>query len=222
VGTAGSSRRGRLLGTELITIDAPAEEHDAILLDRVARWAAEGPVSFLRANKPVWRLEVIRHDALSPASDAADAVVDSALVLKLLALERDGRLPRSRRELLLRAMRRVADGLALTREERRILHRDGYVWAVDLGRWDQAAMAALERRFMTTRDGVTALLATPCDPESEDRWGMLARGANSSDVVVEQARKTMSRHANRLGVFAEAEAILHYFLFRLDTYRQQA
>jgi len=191
-------------------------------LDRVARWAAEGPVSFLRANKPVWRLEVVRHDAEFLAADAADAVADSALVLELLALERDGKLPRPRREILLRAMRRVTDGLALTREERRTLHREGYAWAVGLGRWDDAGIAALETRFFTLRDGVTALLESPCDPASEDRWDLLARGAGSSEAAVEQARKAISRHANRLGVFAEAEAILHYFLFRLDTFPDQA
>jgi hypothetical protein len=32
----------------------------------------------------------------------------------------------------------------------------------------------------------------------------------------------LDRHANRLGVFAEAEAILHYFLFRLDEDRGHA
>jgi hypothetical protein len=206
----------------LITIDAPAEEHDAILLDRVARWAAEGPVSFLRANKPVWRLEVVRHDASSLAQIAADAVADGALVLRLLALEREGRLPRTRREILLRAMRRVADGLALTPAERRTLHRDGYLWAVALGRWDDDAMAALELRFREMRDGLTALLATPCDPESEARWGLLSRAPGSSEAAVDQARETIRCHANRLGIFAEAEAILHYFLFRLDTLPDEA
>jgi hypothetical protein len=213
---------GRFVGTELITIDAPAEEHDAILLDRVARWAAAGPVSFLRANKPAWRLEVVRYDAASLAPDAKDAVADSLLVLKHLALEREGASIRSRREILLRAMRRVGDGVALTLGERVTLHRDGWRWAVDLGRWDDAGMAALERRFIELRDGVEALLATPCDPESEARWRLLTRAPGGSPAAVVQARTTIGHHANRLGIFAEAEAILHYFLFRLDTFPDRA
>lgn len=205
------------MGDERITIDAPAEDHDAILLDRVAPWAAAGPVSFLRVNKPTWRLEIIRHDASRLSGDATDAVADSVLVLRLLSLWKAERLPRSRREILLRAMRRIDDALALTREERVAVHREGYVWAVDLGRFDDAGVAALESRFLALREGITSLLATPCDETSEARWSRLARGSGSSEAAIRSARKTAGRHANRLGVFAEAEAILHYFLFRLDT-----
>ena len=205
----------------LIAIDAPADEHDGILLDRVAPWAKRGPVSFLRANKPVWRLEVIRHDASTLAPDASDAVADSTLVLHLLALERDGKPTRPRREMVLRAMRRVADGFVLTPDERIALHRGGYAWAVELGRWDDAGIAALEKRFLTLRDGLCALFDSPVDTKSEDRWRLVARGPGEPLAVIERARKTMSHHANRLGVFAEAEAILHYFLFRLDSESKQ-
>jgi hypothetical protein len=189
-------------------------------LDRVARWAAAGPVSFLRVNKPVWRLEVTRYGAGTLAPEAADAVADSALVLDLLASERNGVPPRPRRELLLRAMRRIADGFALSPVHRRTLHREGYVWAVELGRWDEADIAALEARFLAQRSGIGALLASPCDPLSEERWRLLDRRAAPTEGGIERARKTIGRHANRLGVFAEAEAILHYFLFRLDGDRE--
>ncbi len=167
-------------------------------------------------------MEVIRHGAGTLAQDAADAVADSALVLGFLAQERDGRLPRPRRELVLRAMRRIADALALTREQRLTLHREGYVWAVELGRWDDAGIAALEARFLALRDGIDALLESPCDRESEKRWLQLARSADRSEGAIDRARQTIGRHANRLGVFAEAEAILHYFLFRLDEDRGHA
>jgi hypothetical protein len=202
---------------ETITIEAPAEEHDAILLDRVAFWAEHEPVSFLRANKPEWRLEVVRHrrDPLPP--DAAEAVADSGLVLALLTLERQGGLVRSRRELLLRAMRRVTDRLALSRDERVALHREGYLWAVKLGRWDDAGIAAAEARFVEMRDRLTQLLGLPCDPASEKRWMLLARPDGPRETAIATARESIRLHANRLGVFAEAEAILHYFLFRLDT-----
>jgi hypothetical protein len=205
------------MGDEWVTIDAPAEDHDEILLDRVSRWAAAGPVSFLRVNKPSWRLEIIRHDASRLSADATDAVADSALVLHLLSLWKDERLSRSRREMLLRAMRRVDDALILTREERVAVHRDGYAWAVELGRFDDAGMAALETRFLAMREGIASLLAAPCDETSEARWSRLRRPPDSSGAAIRSARKTVGRHANRLGVFAEAEAILHYFLFRLDT-----
>jgi hypothetical protein len=202
---------------ETITIDAPAEEHDAILLDRVAGWAELEPVSYLRANKPDWRLEVTRHrrDPLPP--DATEAVADSGLVLALLVLERQGRLVGSRRELLLRAMRRVTDGLAMSRDERVTLHREGYLCAVELGRWDQAGVAAAGARFVGMRDRLGELLALPCDPASEKRWALLARPDGPQETVIAKARDAIRLHANRLGVFAEAEAILHYFLFRLDT-----
>jgi hypothetical protein len=207
------------LQAENLTIEAPAEEHDAILLDRVAAWAAAGPVSFLRANKPDWRIEVVRHHDEALSADAADAVADSTLVLHLLALDRDGKLPRSRREMVLRAMRRATVALELTVEERRKLHREGHRWAVDLGRWDERGITALAQRFDELRDGLVALLETPCDPASEARWRLLQRTPGTSDAAVKQARRTISHHANRLGVFAEAEAILHYFLFRVDTGR---
>jgi hypothetical protein len=204
------------LRSEALFIEAPAEEHDAILLARVAPWAAGEPVSFLRANKPDWRIEVVRPD------DDADAVADTALVLHLLALDRDGRLPRSRREMVLRAMRRVTDGLTLSIEERRTLHGTGFRWAVELGRWDETGIAALARRFDELRDGLVALLETSCDAASEARWRLLRRAPGPSDAAIEQARRTISHHANRLGIFAEAEAILHYFLFRLDTGANEA
>jgi len=113
-------------------------------------------------------------------------------------------------------MRRVADGLTLTRDERTTLHRRGYAWAVELGRWDDEAVAALERKFLAERDGVVALLASPCDPASEKRWARLERATGPPEAAVEQARRTIGHHANRLGLFAEVEAILHYFLFRLE------
>ena len=186
-------------------------------MDRVAGWAECEPVSFVRANKPEWRLEVTLHgrDALTP--DAAEAVADCALVLALLGLERDGRPVGSRREILLRAMRRITDGLALSRDERVALHREGYIWALELGRWDDAGIAAAGARFVGMRERLTELLASPCDPASEQRWALLARPDGPPETAIKKARETIRLHANRLGVFAEAEAILHYFLFRLDT-----
>jgi hypothetical protein len=139
------------------------------------------------------------------------------LALRLLAEEHRGVAVRARREVVLRAMRRVTNALVLTTAERKMLHREGYTWAVELGRWNASAIAALEARFSGMRDGLVALLATPCDDASEARWTGLVRCAGSSDAAIEQARRTIGHHANRLGVFAEAEAILHYFLFRIDS-----
>lgn len=203
--------------TELVTIDAPAEGHDAILLDGVAAWAAAGPVSFLRANKPVWHLEVKRYGPEPLDADAADAVADSTLVLSLLAKQRDEPTVRSRRELVLQSMRRITTALDMSLDERRALHRAGYDWPIALGRWDDDAIAALERRFVSLRDGLSALVTAPCDPECEARFSRLVRPPGPAAGVIDFARRTMDHHANRLGVFAEAEAILHYFLFRLDS-----
>jgi len=188
-------------------IEAGPDEQDAILLDRVAAWAAAGPVSFLRANKPTWRIEVTRHEP-PLAEDALDAVADTRLVLSLLPGDRP------RREIVLRAMRRATDALGLGRDERLRLHHEGFAWAVALGRWDDAGRRALDAKLASQREGIEALLAAPCDPASEARWARLSAGPGDP---IAAARRAIGHHANRLGVFAEAEAILHYFLFRLDS-----
>ena len=110
----------------------------------------------------------------------------------------------------------AAERLGLTAEERTRWHREGYVWAIDLGRWDQAGMTALESRFDALRDSLVALFETAPDPAVRNRWSLLERPPGESARAIEEARRIVSHHANRLGVFAEAEAILHFLVFRLE------
>ena len=198
----------------LTAIEAPADELDDLLLGRVAPMAADEPISFLRANKPAWGIELTRHTLpLEPAE--TDAVADSALVLERLRLEAEGNGVRPRREWVLLAMREVASGLTLSAEERLRWHREGYAWALELGRWDDAGIAALEARFDALRDGLVALFETTPDPVAQARWSLLERPPGDPARAIEEARRLVSHHANRLGVFAEAEAILHFLVFRL-------
>jgi len=198
---------------QLVILEIPEEEHDAALLDTVAPWAAEGPVSFLRSNKPTWCLEVTRYSGVLEPADA-DAVVDTALVLDLIARERAGHPVAQRREIVLVAMHLVARQLGLSAEETLAWHREGYAWALRLGRWDDTGIVALEARFGTLRRGIDDLLRAPVDRKLEARWSVASRPAANSTEVVTAARSLLSSHANRLGVFAEAEAILHFLMFR--------
>jgi hypothetical protein len=198
---------------ELIVLLAEPEEHDAILLERVARWSAVGPLSFVRANKPEWQLEITRYTRGVPTRDAAEAVADSALVLELLREEQEGHPVEARREIVLRAMELLARRLQLAPTECRRWHEDGYTWAIQLGRWDEQAVVALERRFEESREGIDALLAAPADPRIAARWDKVVRPMSSKGRI-DAAQALLSSHANRLGVFAETEAILHFFMYR--------
>jgi hypothetical protein len=202
------------LSSQLVILEVPQEGHDAVLLDTVARWAAEGPVSFLRANKPNWRLEVTRHAEGTLEPSEADAVADTALVLELLARERAGKPVAARREIVLIAMSTVARRLGLRPVDVLAWHRSGYAWALRLGRWDDAGIAALEARFAMLRSGIDDLLRAPLDPRVEARWARVSRPAERAESLIAAAQSLLSSHANRLGVFAEAEAILHFLMFR--------
>ena len=199
-------------------IEAPAEAQDRILLDRVAPMRSAGPVSFLRANKPSFRLLVETH-ALPLDAGAEDAVADSDAAFRIVRLDLEGRLGRSRREVVLASFVWAVGASGASDEDRKGWHRAGYHWAVDNGRWDREAIAALEKRF----DEQAASLATFVEAArrgDDDAFG----GEHARQAIVERwsGRATpaslpeaLDRHANRMGVFAEPAAILHYFLWRL-------
>jgi hypothetical protein len=213
-------------GTVETVIDAPLEAQDAILLERVAPWVDAGTHSFFRAIKPDWHLEVIRHDP-PRAFDADDAVHDSSCVLSLIRLEKAGALARSRREILLAGMAAAAEALELDPPRRKALHEDGFRWAIDIGRWDAVAQAGLEARFLALRDGLASIVARAVAGDGAawggheaaaaamGRWHRLRRPREGGEDQVVEARRRLAHHANRLAVFAEPEAILHYFMFRL-------
>jgi hypothetical protein len=195
-----------------VEIEAPEEAQDRILLDRVAPMRSEGPVSFLRANKPSWRLLV---DTYTPPLDPAteDAVLDSDAAITVVGLDVEGKLGRSRREIVLASFAWAAADSAA--------HRAGYHWAVDNGRWDETAVAALAKRFEVQAESLAAFVAAARRGDDDPFGGAIARRA-----IVERWRgratavslpEALDRHANRLGVFAEPAAILHYFLWRLTT-----
>jgi hypothetical protein len=213
-------------GTVEAVIDAPLEGQDDILLERVAPLVEAGTHSFFRAIKPGWHLEVIRHDP-PRAFDAEDAVRDSAFVLALVRLERAGRLSRSRRELLLAGMAAATEALGIDPARRMSLHEDGFRWAIDLGRWDAVARTGMEARFQALREGLGSLVSGAVAGEpaawggdeaaslAMARWHRLRRRDEAPAEAAGEARRRLAHHGNRLAVFAEPEAILHYFMFRL-------
>jgi len=200
-----------------VEIDAAPEAQDLILLDRVAPLREQQRVSFLRANKPTWRILVESHEPpLSP--EAEDAIADSEAALRIIRLDLDGQLGRSRREVVLASFVWALARTPRSEEERERLHFAGFHWAVDNGRWDEEAVAALETRFRRDEGTLARFVADASQGEEAafggatacraivERWSGCASGA---DLPV------LDRHANRLGVFAEPVAILHYFLWRL-------
>lgn len=211
--------------SEALVLPAPPDEQDGLLLKRIAPLVGAGDHSFLRAIKPDWRLIVVRH---APPRDFAadDAVADSAAVLALIRLEREGRVARTRRELAFASIVRVLEVSGVPREERLGLHRQAYVWPIEIGRWDENAVRGLERRFRELEPGLVALAAS-ARAGAEDAWGgpeatavALARWSRVASFPaggdsIGAARRLLARHENRLGVFAEPDAILHYFLYRL-------
>jgi hypothetical protein len=199
-------------------IDAAPEAQDRILLDRVAPLRETQPVSFLRANKPEWRILVEAYmPPLSP--DQEDAVADSEAAFRIIRLDLDGVLGRGRREIVLASFVWALAHSGASGEERRQIHLAGYRWAVDGGRWDPAAVQALQTRFARDESALAGFVEAASrgdesafgGPEAArvlfERW----RGR----VDIANLREALDRHANRLGVFAEPVAILHYFLWRL-------
>lgn len=212
-------------GTLETVIPAALEAQDPLILGTIAPGIAAGTHSFLRAIKPDWRIEVYRHPVPGSPEDA-DAVADSAFAATLLRLERDGRVARTRREVMLASMAVVTERLLPSSDERRTLHDDGFRWAVANGRWDATARAGLESRFLGLRDGLAAAVAgarrydpsawggTEVAAAARERWSRSPQHERGGPIPA--ARFLLARHANRIGVFAEPEAILHYFLFRLE------
>lgn len=212
-------------GTLETVIPSALEAQDPLILGTIAPGIAAGTHSFLRAIKPDWRIEVYRH-ALPGSPEDADAVADSAFVAALVRLERDRRAARTRREVMLASMAVVTEMLLPAPDGRRALHDDGFRWAVANGRWDATARAGLESRFLAMRDGLAAAVAGARRYESA-AWGGAEVGAAAHERwsrplphkrggAIPAARALLALHANRLAVFAEPEAILHYFLFRLE------
>lgn len=212
-------------GTLETVIPAALEAQDPLILGTIAPGIAAGTHSFLRAIKPDWRIEVYRH-AVPGNPEDADAVADSAFVLALLRLEREGRAARTRREVMLASMAVVTELLLPASDERRALHDDGFRWAVANGRWDATARAGLESRFLALREGIAAAVAgarryhaaawggAEVAAAARERWSRPVQHKRGGSIPT--ARILLARHANRIGVFAEPEAILHYFSFRLE------
>ena len=199
-------------------IEAPPEAQDRILLDRVAPMRSEGPVSFLRANKPTWRLLVESH-ALPLDASSEDAVADSDAALRIIGLDVEGRLGLSRREVVLASFAWAVAASGASDEDRKSWHRAGYHWAVDNGRWDATAVAALQARFDEQAASLAAFVQAARRGDDDAFGGEHARQAIverwSGRATPASLPEALDRHANRLGVFAEPAAILHYFLWRL-------
>ena len=199
-------------------IEAPPEAQDRILLDRVAPMRSEGPVSFLRANKPTWRLLVESH-ALPLDASSEDAVADSDAALRIIGLDLEGRLGLSRREVVLASFAWAVAASGASDEDRQSWHRAGYHWAMDNGRWDATAVTALQSRFDEQAVPLASFVVAARRGDDDAFGGEHARRAIverwNGRATLASLPEALERHANRLGVFAEPAAILHYFLWRL-------
>ena len=212
-------------GAEALVIAAGPDDQDALLVEKVGPLVEPGSHSFLRAIKPDWRLIVVSH-AEPLTSEAADAVADSRAAIAIIRLDREGRVARSRREIAFASIVRALHVLALTADERLALHEEAYRWPIEIGRWDAVAVAGLESKFLALHEGLASLTESARagapdawgGPEATraalERWARVGPDPMGSDRIG-AARRLLARHENRLGVFAEADAVLHYFLFRL-------
>ena len=212
-------------GTDALVLPAEPDAQDALIVSRAAPLIATGTHSFLRAIKPDWRLIVTAHpEPLTPES--TDSVADSLAAAEIVRLDLDGRVSRSRRELAFASIARALAVLGLAAGEREALHREAYRWPIEIGRWDAVAVRGLEEKFQALRNGLEAL-SEAARAGRADAWGgpeparaALARWARARAIDPEpdrigSARRLLARHENRIGVFAEADAILHYFHHRL-------
>ena len=196
------------------------EMMDALLAATLPAGAEElATTSFLRANKPDWALELTTH-TLPLDAEATEAVRDSAAALQVLRLDRDGVLERSRREVVIASLACADSVSGRDRAARAALHREGYRWAIEAGRWDAEALSGLERRYQTLADALGDLVdrAGRHDAEAFGHPSAAEELTRRWRVAVprEISLETLRHHANRLGVFAEPAAILHYFLYRLS------
>jgi thiopeptide-type bacteriocin biosynthesis protein len=160
--------------------------------------------------------------------------IDSLPCLDLLADESAGRVARSRREVSLLLTERLLDLFGFDRQRRIAFHRSAYAWALEQGRWDADSLRLLEARYAEVRQGLAELAgASPQDAfggreparraaewsEATRPWIDALLAAHAAGRIAKELHALAWSYAhlqcNRLGIPADAEAILRFFMQRL-------
>lgn len=165
---------------------------------------------------------------------------DTLAGLDLLDAEERGAFAKSRREWSLLFTERFLDLFGFDRDARTEFYRFSHSWAIKDGDWSADDMKALDAKFAALAPGLTALLEASDSGDEETAWGgeepariattALAATKPYADRVVAALRdgsipqdpiylvwSYTHMHANRLGIWAMAEAIVRYFMWRFYT-----
>lgn len=163
---------------------------------------------------------------------------DTRACFEFLRAEADGLVQRTRREWCLLMTERYLDALGFDRARRIAFYRHSWRFEVDLGRWQDDELNALDRHFASIREDLLDLFVGGRRLDAALLWGgdapariahsfldsvnpLLAtlradRGAGGvRKNPIELAWSLTHMHCNRMQVEADAEAILRYFMFRL-------
>jgi len=165
--------------------------------------------------------------------------LDSLAALDWLAAERRGSVTKSRREFSILLVDRLLDLARFDRPSRLAFYRHGYAWATDMQTWGADEIAVLEQRFQQLKPRLVPLFFGSPVPDASELWG----GADAARIgerflsdVAPVVESILAGHAagrirqdlvylfwsyahmftNRLGIESAGEAVLRFFLHRLN------
>ena len=138
--------------------------------ERLQPFLRDGVVT--RAEWTRYEREVERYGG-EEGMDLAETIYlhDSLACLEWLRLEREGKLGRSRREIALLMAERYADFLGLEGTERARFYQFGYVWAREMGTWEDEDLAKLEARYRQIEPAMREMLEGELSRDPETLWG---------------------------------------------------
>lgn len=162
---------------------------------------------------------------------------DTLACLDLIQADARGLLAKTRREFSLVLTERFLDLLHFGRPQRIAFYRFAYSWAIELKAWEPDDLKLLEERYHSLKAGLADLLGVQWSAP-ETQWGgaepariaaacLSAMGPLVDELLVAHAAGRIQQdlvhlawslthmHCNRLGVDANAEAILRFFMHRL-------
>ncbi len=269
-------------GSLTVSIAAPRERHDAVLLEGVAplvRELATSPrldaIYFERVNKPDWGIrvhvlgerawldrevrglvercvEAVAGRAALEADDSEDKWVggprererlkriyhlDTLACLDLMEAEAGGGLGTSRAQFSLLVVEELLNLFGLRGTGGLEFYRRGFQWALDLGRWGDEVLSALEEKYEAQKGALAAALDPGDGGLAAEAWGgpdparianrflesarepiaaLLAAGAAQrlERAPMDFAVFVAHAHSNRLGIHATQEAAIRYLVWR--------
>jgi len=164
--------------------------------------------------------------------------LDSLACLEIVRLDDAGLLAKSRREYAMALVDRFLDLTPFSSEDRLEFYKYGYAWALDQKTWGPDDLSSLEERFQRLRGGLEKLFFRTKEEDPARFYGgpeaavvatqFLERARpvvesilheHKSGRIEQDLRYLFWSYAhmmtNRLGVEANPEAILRFFMFRL-------